>query len=199
MLPSSYHFGKPIQGETTISVYPKFFGSVQPFVFDLITRKTIPINGKASVEFDIKNELKFIEDYKRDVLLEAVVEEGSTGMKQNVSTVITLHKDRYIIKTIDVPHYYIPGVPFTAIAKVVNFNGTPLENADGKKVTAYLTNSFGNSEVYNKTEYTLDGNGMTKMKFTVPTNEKDYFHSVIVSIFFFIKTLSKNTRTAKEQ
>lgn len=157
---------------------------MQPFVFDLITRKTVPINGKAFVEFDIKSELKFIEDYKREIFLEAVVEEGSSGMKQNVSTIITLHKDRYLINTIDVPHYYIPGVPFTAIARVVNFNGSPMENAEGKKVTAYLTNSFGNNEVYNKTQYTLDANGMTKMKFTVPVNERDYFHSVIVSLFF---------------
>lgn len=48
-------------------------------------------------------------------------------------------------------------------------------------LTAYLTNVYGSSEMYNKTVYALDGKGEVKMKFTVPIGDKDEYHSVIVS------------------
>lgn len=48
-------------------------------------------------------------------------------------------------------------------------------------LTAYLTNVYGSSEMYNKTVYNLDGRGELKMKFTVPVGDKDEYHSIIVS------------------
>lgn len=48
-------------------------------------------------------------------------------------------------------------------------------------LTAYLTNEYGSSEMYNKTVYTLDSRSEVKMKFTVPIGDKDEYHSVIVS------------------
>jgi len=66
-------------GEATLSIYPTFFGSLQPFVNDLITRKVVPIDGNAYFEFDIENELHLKQDYERQYLLDALVEEKSTG------------------------------------------------------------------------------------------------------------------------
>ncbi|XP_055853354.1 thioester-containing protein 1 allele R1 [Episyrphus balteatus] len=177
---SRYAFGKPIKGEATISVYPKFFGSLQPFVFDLITRKVVPIDGKAYVEFDIKEELKFKEDFERDILLEAVVEEETSGAKQNTTTVVNLFRDRYSIETIRIPKYYIPGVPFEVMVKIVRNDGSQLKDFS-TDISAFLTNSYGGSEMYNKTNYTLDGNGVVKLKFTVPEEDHDAYHSVIVT------------------
>lgn len=181
---SRYAFGKPIKGEATISVYPKFFGSLQPFVFDLITRKVVPIDGKAYVEFDIKEELKFKEDYERDILLEAIVEEESTGSKQNTTTVVNLFRDRYSVETVRIPSYYIPSVPFEVMVKIVRNDGSQLKDFS-PEISAYLTNSYGSSEMYNKTNYTLDGNGIVKLKFTVPEEDYDAYHSVIVSLELF--------------
>lgn len=109
---SSYAFGEPIKGEATLSIYPTFFGSLQPFVNDLITRKVVPIDGNAFFEFDIRDELKLKEDYEREYLLDALVEDKSTGSVQNYSTVITVHLDAYRVETVRIPSYYIPGVPF---------------------------------------------------------------------------------------
>lgn len=48
------------------------------------------------------------------------------------------------------------------------------------QLTAYLTNVYGSSEIYNKTVYNLDEQSEVKMKFTVPAGDRDEYHSVIV-------------------
>jgi len=114
LLFTSYAFGQPIVGEATLSIYPTFFGSLQPFVNDLISRKVVPIDGNAYFEFDIENELHLKQDYERQYLLDALVEEKSTGSVQNCSTVLTLHLNHFRVEALKVPSYYIPGVPFEA-------------------------------------------------------------------------------------
>lgn len=110
----SYAFGQPIVGEATLSIYPTFFGSLQPFVNDLITRKVVPIDGNAYFEFDIEQELHLKQDYERQYLLDALVEERSTGSVQNYSTVLTLYLNHFRVEPVKLPSYYIPGVPFEA-------------------------------------------------------------------------------------
>ncbi|XP_053957332.1 thioester-containing protein 1 allele R1 [Anastrepha ludens] len=188
-----YAYGEPIVGEATLSIYPTFFGSLQPFVNDLITRKVVPINGNAYFEFDIRDELKLKEDYEREYLLDALVEEKSTGSVQNFSTVITVHLDAYRVETVRIPSYYIPGVPFEVTAKVVRSDGAQLKNFP-PEATAYLTNVYGSSEMYNKTVYGINTNGEFKMKFTVPEGDKDEYHSVIVNYIGIITDVGKIPR-----
>lgn len=76
---TKYTYGKPVKGEVTVSVYPKTYGSFQPFVSNLIARKVMEIDGKAFVEFDIDEELHYKEDYEQAVVMEAIVEESLTG------------------------------------------------------------------------------------------------------------------------
>ncbi|XP_073826156.1 thioester-containing protein 3 [Musca autumnalis] len=188
-----YDFGKPIVGEATLSIYPTFFGSLQPFVNDLITRKVVPIDGSAYFEFDIRDELKLKEDYEREYLLDALVEEASTSSVQNFSTVITVHLDPYRVEATRLPSNYIPGVPFEVAAKVVRNDGAMMKDFK-TDLTAYLTNVYGSSEMYNKTTYTLDGRGELKMKFTVPLGDKDDYHSVIVDYQGIITDIGKIPR-----
>lgn len=101
-------------GEATLSIYPTFFGSLQPFVNDLITRKVVPIDGSAYFEFDIEQELHLKQDYERQYLLDALVEERSTGSVQNYSTVLTLYLNHFRVEPVKLPSYYLPGVPFEA-------------------------------------------------------------------------------------
>lgn len=134
---AKYHYEKPVKGEVTVSVYPKTYGSFQPFISNLITRKVMRIDGKASVEFDIAEELNFKEDYEQGAIMEAVVEEElngmcsfsgsfqfihflicicsklSSGRKQNVTRNIYLHKSKYKILFANAQNTYKPGLPFT--------------------------------------------------------------------------------------
>ncbi|KAI8125140.1 CD109 antigen [Lucilia cuprina] len=188
-----YAFGKPIVGEATLSIYPTFFGSLQPFVNDLITRKVVPIDGSAYFEFDIRDELKLKEDYEREYLLDALVEETSTSSVQNFSTVITVHLDPYRVEATKLPSNYIPGVPFEVSAKVLRNDGAMMKDFK-PDLTAYLTNVYGSSEMYNKTVYTLDTRSEVKMKFTVPVGDKDEYHSVIVDYQGIITDIGKVPR-----
>ncbi|XP_017097884.3 thioester-containing protein 1 allele R1 [Drosophila bipectinata] len=188
-----YAFGQPIVGEATLSIYPTFFGSLQPFVNDLITRKVVPIDGNAYFEFDIENELHLKQDYERQYLLDALVEEKSTGSVQNYSTVLTLHLNHYRVETVKVPSYYIPGVPFEATARIARNDGQPLRDFN-PQITAYLTNVYGSSEMYNRTTYSLDASGEIKMKFTVPLGDRDEFHSIIVDYLGVISEVGKVPR-----
>uniref|UniRef100_A0A1I8Q8G1 TEP1-F n=1 Tax=Stomoxys calcitrans TaxID=35570 RepID=A0A1I8Q8G1_STOCA len=188
-----YDFGKPIVGEATLSIYPTFFGSLQPFVNDLITRKVVPIDGSAYFEFDIRDELKLKEDYEREYLLDALVEETSTSSVQNFSTVITVHLDPYRVEATRLPSNYIPGVPFEVSAKVQRNDGAMMKDFK-PDLTAFLTNVYGSSEMYNQTTYTLDGRGEVKMKFTVPVGDKDEYHSVIVDYQGIITDIGKVPR-----
>ncbi|KAH8411964.1 hypothetical protein KR222_003896, partial [Zaprionus bogoriensis] len=188
-----YAFGQPIVGEATLSIYPTFFGSLQPFVNDLITRKVVPIDGSAYFEFEIEQELHLKQDYERQYLLDALVEERSTGSVQNYSTVLTLYLNHFRVEPVKLPSYYIPGVPFEATARILRNDGSPLRDFN-PEITAYLTNVYGSSEMYNRTVYRLDARGEIKMKFTVPTGDRDEYHSIIVDYLGVISDVGKVPR-----
>lgn len=170
---SKYTYGKPVKGEATISVYPRFFGSYQPFVSDLISRKVAKLDGKASVEFDIQEELKFKEDWQRDITVEAVVEEELTNRKQNTSKTVTLYRTRYEVELIKSSDRFKAGLPFTVRVKVAHRDGTPVTDKNNP-VYIRQTNNFNDpsgfhSDTVNSTVY-LDENGMAKINVAIPTN-----------------------------
>ncbi|XP_055375533.1 thioester-containing protein 1 allele R1 [Condylostylus longicornis] len=173
------HFGKSIKGEVTVAIYPKFYQSLQPFILGLITRKVVPLDGKAYIEFDIKDELNFKEDYRRDILLEATVEEQYTGRKQNTSTVVSLYRDRYSIEAVRIPKYYVPNVPFDILIKVSQQDGTPIQDP-ANLVSAYYTDSPSSEELKNKTEVKLNNFGMATLQFVIPDTETADQQAIIV-------------------
>lgn len=164
---SSYTYGKPVKGEATISAYPTLYiGSVQPFVNDVIARKVVPIDGKTTVEFDIKEELKLDNEYERDVIIEAIVEEELTGRKQNGTGKITLHKFRQTIELIKDDDTYKPGLPFNAYVKVSNHDGSPVQDSNNP-VTITTGYYWDSAKEVNRT-YTLDSNGMSRIDLDIP-------------------------------
>ncbi|GAB0100916.1 Alpha-macroglobulin, receptor-binding [Sergentomyia squamirostris] len=170
---SKYTYGKPVKGEATISVYPKFFGSYQPFVSDLISRKVAKIDGKASVEFDIIEELKFKEDWQRDITVEAIVEEELTGRKQNTSKSVTLYRTRYEVELIKSSDRFKAGLPFIVRVKVAHRDGTPVTDKNNPVYVRQTNNFYGpdgyHNDVINSTVY-LDENGMAKINVAIPKN-----------------------------
>lgn len=63
-----------------VTVGPKVYGGFQPLVSDLLSHKTIDVDGKGYVEFDITKDLKATDDYERDFDIEASVTEDLTGL-----------------------------------------------------------------------------------------------------------------------
>ncbi|CRK99836.1 CLUMA_CG013142, isoform B [Clunio marinus] len=167
---SKYTFGKPVKGQATVSAYPVLWlGGVQPFIQDNIVRKVIQVDGKGSVEFDIREELKIEGDYERYINIEAIFEEELTGRRQNGSTQVTIHKFKYNMELVKESDTYKPGLPYNIFVKVADYDGAPLiDKVNPVKVfTSYAWNEEDNAT---STDYYLDKHGMAEVKVIVPVN-----------------------------
>ncbi|XP_052898513.1 thioester-containing protein 1 allele R1-like isoform X2 [Anopheles moucheti] len=164
---SKYTYGKPVKGEATVSASPEFqFHYVQPFAKDVITRKVVPIDGKGSVEFDLREELRLEGDYSRNIVIEAVVEEELTGRKQNASAKVMIYDRRYKMELVKTDDNFKPGLPYTAWLKVTHQDGTPVQDQANQvevKQSTYESTQFVRN-------YTLDQNGMAKLEINTDVN-----------------------------
>ncbi|XP_050076546.1 CD109 antigen-like [Anopheles maculipalpis] len=186
---SKYTYGKPVKGEATVSASPEFqFHYVQPFARDVITRKVVPIDGKGSVEFDLREELRLEGDYTRNIVIEAVVEEELTGRKQNASAKVMIYDRRYKMELVKSDENFKPGLPYTAWLKVTYQDGAPVQDQTNPvevKQSTYDSTQFTRS-------YTLDQNGMAKLEINTDVNST-YINLVGVYLGqeFYLSGISK--------
>ncbi|XP_035917630.1 CD109 antigen-like isoform X4 [Anopheles stephensi] len=186
---SKYTYGKPVKGEATVSASPEFqFHYVQPFAKDVITRKVVPIDGKGSVEFDLREELRLEGDYTRNIVIEAVVEEELTGRKQNASAKVMIYDRRYKMELIKSDDNFKPGLPYTAWLKVTYQDGAPVQDQTNPvevKQSTYESTQFLRN-------YTLDQNGMAKLEINTDVNST-YINVVGVYLGqeFYLSGISK--------
>lgn len=132
---SKYTYGKLVKGEAIVSLTPKptyTYYHRQPEHKDSIL-KTVPINGKGSVEFDVENDLKLdFSEYVRirSFELQATVIEELTNRNQSASKSINIHQDRYKINPSYLSHEYSPGLPliFSVRFNETNFRFRFLKN-----------------------------------------------------------------------
>ncbi|XP_049537268.1 CD109 antigen-like isoform X7 [Anopheles darlingi] len=164
---SKYTYGKPVKGEATVSVMPEFrFHYVQPDAKGVVTRKVIPIDGKGSVEFDLREEVQLQGDYARTVVFEAVVEEELTGRKQNATTKVMIYDRRYKMELVKSDDNYKPGLPYTAWLKVSHQDDSPVQ--DQTNPVEVHQSSYNGQPT--KRNYTLDANGMAKLVIDTAVN-----------------------------
>lgn len=106
------HFnGLPVEGELTISAYAVFFSDILQPVFSNPARKVVNMNGHAEVTYDLKTDLDLAEDAARPLVIEAVLEEKDTLIRQNVSSRILLLRTPYRLK-VTAPEYFKPMLPY---------------------------------------------------------------------------------------
>lgn len=162
---TKYTYGKPVKGEVTVAVYPKTYGSFQPFANNLITRKVSKIEGKAYVEFDIEKELNVKEEYQQAMAIEAIVEEELTGRKQNTTFDLFLHKSKYKIILTNAAANYKPGLPYTVLVSVQKFDGTPV---GANSIRVRLASSYYDDANATEAVHSLDANGQLYYDIAVP-------------------------------
>lgn len=188
---AKYTYGKPVKGEATVSAYPDFrFHYVQPFERDVITRKTVPVDGKGSVEFELRDEIKLEGDYTRDIVIEAVVEEELTGRKQNATTKVKIYDKRYKMELVKSADKFKPGLPYTAWLKASFQDGAPVQDS-ANQVEVTQESGWPERNI-TKRSYTLDQNGMAKL--VVNTDiEADYmeFKAEYLGSIFYLGSISK--------
>ncbi|XP_011502894.1 PREDICTED: CD109 antigen-like [Ceratosolen solmsi marchali] len=170
---AKYTYGKPVKGEATITAFPDIYSPVLQPVYQSPIRKIIKIEGKATVDFDIINDLRVTDDdYRRPVVIEVAVEEAVTGRRQNNSMQITLHKHKYTMDLLRTAEYYKPGMKYTAFLKVAYHDGSPvIDNTNPVHISYGYT--YDHENLYNMTKM-LDRNGMIELNFHPPTLVPDH-------------------------
>ncbi|CAH2243434.1 jg9350 [Pararge aegeria aegeria] len=117
------HFnGLPVKGELTISAYAVFFSGLLQPVFSTPSRKVVDFNGQANVVYDLKTDLDLAEDAARPLVVEAVLEEKNTLIKQNISSRILLLRTPYRLK-VTAPDRFKPTLPYNVQIELVNSTG----------------------------------------------------------------------------
>ncbi|XP_063529848.1 thioester-containing protein 1 allele R1-like [Cydia strobilella] len=128
------HFtGLPVQGELTLSAYAVFFSDILQPVFSNPARKVVDFNGNTEVAYDLKTDLDLAEDAARPLVVEAVLEEKDTLIRQNVSSRILLLRTPYRLK-VTAPEYFRPMLPYTIQIEVVGPSGQIIELDDDVRV-----------------------------------------------------------------
>lgn len=188
---AKYTYGKMVKGTATVSAFPVLWhGGIQPFIQDNIVRKVVKVDGKGTVEFDIKDELKIEGEYERNVQIEAIFEEELTGRRQNGSTKITLHKFNYKMELIKDGNKYKPGLPYNVFVKVSNHDGSPVvDKTNPVKLTTSWTYDDKNDSMQ---EVFLDENGMGKVAIDVPGNTTYMsVRAIYLESDFYLGSISK--------
>ncbi|XP_075152783.1 CD109 antigen-like isoform X4 [Haematobia irritans] len=212
---SKYTYGKPIKGKATVLVdrSPRTEAAM----------KTIDIDGKGHLEFDLVKDLKFDRkefdamnkdsyryySYLAPLQVTALVTEGFTGNVQNKTVSINLEQARYRISVPESIYEYTPNKSFEIKAIIQKLDGSPVTDAKSKakltikKQTYYWGSSQdkSNSDTVLVYESEVTGDGLATFMVTIP--DEGYYGDV--SIEFEEKThympglRSKDEKAVKEE
>lgn len=105
---AKYTDGKALRGTATVAIIEESYeydrsASQSDESDEPLAAKTIALDGRGLIEFDIKNELKLDRNelseffYSRDFIVMTEVTETLTGLSQSAVKLITIHKDSYDI------------------------------------------------------------------------------------------------------
>lgn len=185
---SKYTYGKLVKGEAIVSLTAKptysYYRSWDHKDEGSVL-KTIPIDGKGTVEFDIENDLKIeFTDYNRvrNYDLKATVIEELTGRNQSTSKSITIHQTRYTFKPIDLSNEFSPGLPVTFSISVSHHDNSPvLLNEENKSIiVGKILDRYGNNERVTYYKFDLEANATAKIRIPTLNNETNFYLQVSV-------------------
>ncbi|GFG28314.1 hypothetical protein Cfor_11328, partial [Coptotermes formosanus] len=163
---AKYTYGKAVRGEATVTVYPTYYSGLLQPIFQNPVRKVVPIDGKASVEFDITKDLRLTDEYERSVQIDVTVEEALTGRRQNTSFEVMLHKYKYKMEVIKTSESFKPGLKYTAFIKLTYHDGTPVQDANNPVTVRYGYSYDPN--LYTEEKHKLSKHGMVTLDFYPP-------------------------------
>lgn len=178
---SKYTYGKFVKGEAIVSLTPtSSYGYYRPRHItenrDSII-KTVPIDGKGTVEFDVDSELRlsdFTENsYQREYEMRATVIEELTGQNQSTSKSIYIFPTRYRFEPKDLPTQFTPGIPMTFQVTVSRHDDSPvLLNDETKWITiGKMIDRYQDNENVTYYKFELNANGTADIR--IPTSLKD--------------------------
>jgi CD109 antigen len=119
-----YTFGEFVKGKAKITA--RVFDMKYPELVQHTTTKTVDIELKKLVEFNIINELKIVNEVRPYLVkFEVEFEEGLTTQKMTKTVEVRVHKTgEYSLELVPVEKRFKPGFPYKLKAIVRKFDGT---------------------------------------------------------------------------
>uniref|UniRef100_A0A1I8Q6D7 TEP1-F n=1 Tax=Stomoxys calcitrans TaxID=35570 RepID=A0A1I8Q6D7_STOCA len=186
---SKYTYGKPVKGKATVTIAqsPRTEAA----------EKTIDVDGKGHLEFDLVKDLKFDRSqfdamnkgqlryytYLAPLQILAVVTEGYTGNAQNKSASVNLEQSRYRITVPESPNEYVPKKPFEIKAIIQKLDGSPVQDAKSRAKLIIKKQSYYWGTPEEKTESivyesAVSSEGMVTFMATIP--DEGYYGDVTI-------------------
>lgn len=205
---AKYTYGKSVKGKAKVSVKPSYhyYGSSNA---NLEAEKTIDVDGKGHVEFDILSKLEDSPSsyYIPPLTIFAEVEEELTGNKINASTTVHVHKERFRIRGIDVPNSYMPEKPIIIKVAIQNLDGSPVQDTKTPVqliiepprsyfYRAVIEGAPSKDEKNMVIESHLDENGIATFEFMLPETDRFYtVRCVFLDTSSHLSSLTKYSKT----
>jgi CD109 antigen len=170
---AKYTYGKSIKGSAKILVYSlSYLGAPKPDDPNLaVVEKTVPIDGRQVVEFDMKNDLKIVNNLcVTYLLIDVSVKEELTGRVNLASTTVTVREKSYNIEFIK-PDKFKPGLPYTIMIKVTSQNDGLVESTTEPLKVEYL---FDDAEAAVPVAYQIGKTGAVTVTTNVPKAVKKF-------------------------
>lgn len=179
---SKYTYGKLVKGEAVVSLTPTtsygYYRSHDTIANRDSIIKTIPIDGKGTVVFDVDSELGLsgFTEYpyiRRQYEMRATVIEEFTGRNQSGSKSIYIFPTRYSFETTDLSMQFTAGIPMTFQVTVRHHDDTPvLLNDETKYITiGKIVDRYQDNENVTYHKFELNANGTANIR--IPTSLKD--------------------------
>ncbi|XP_061388971.1 CD109 antigen-like, partial [Musca vetustissima] len=188
---SKYTYGKPVKGKATVSI------ASSPRT--QAAEKTIDVDGKGHLEFDLVKDLKLDHSqfdamsknqnryygYLPPLQVLAVVTEGYTGNSQNKTTSINLEQSRYRINIPENVYDYVPKKPFEIKGYIQKLDGSPVRDAKSKaklniRKQSYYWQAPGEEKVKADYVYESEVKDDGSISFTVTIPDEGYYGDVTI-------------------
>ncbi len=165
---ATYHYGGPVKGEATVSIFPKYKSSYLQPIFSDPFRRVVAIDGTGEIRVDVAKELQLSDDYAREIVFDVQVKEEMTDRIQNNTASMFLYKYPYKLELVKTADAFKPGMPYVAYLKVATQDDRPVQD-DLNQVTV----RWGFSSIiedYNVTTYPVPEDGIIQLAFESPTS-----------------------------
>lgn len=119
---ATYTFGKIAKGNATVTAELEGYGWWRRGSNNENKKvsKSVEVDGKKFVEFDIKQDLGLEElSYERTVILSTTFTDELSGKEANATTKVTIHKNRQKIELTKSSDKFKPGLPYKVSALVL--------------------------------------------------------------------------------
>lgn len=180
---AKYTNGIPVKGHAIVRMKEPqnfFFGDIDDIDSGNFVTKTIPINGKANVEFDIQIDLKLdFHGYSQPRVFEimAIVIEDSTERNYSTKKEIMVHDKQFKLVTLDRKHDFIPGEILQFDVKLSHHDNSPIiyNNETKRILVGKIIDRYELNEHIEYIETEMNENGVIRVHVTTGTMEKNFY------------------------